>query len=230
MRLDDRTADRQSHAHAIRLGRVECVEESVQALRLQSRAPILHGDAHAVCSICLGADQQLPRPLVRSAHRFDGVEDQVEHHLLKLDPISRNERQAFRQLCLQQSPGSAQFAARQCDDFADHLVDVQQVLARRGLSDERTHPADDVAGSSPGPDDPIESLSNLLRIGWLHIEPAQSGLRIGDHRGDRLIDLMGDRGRQLPHGHDAVGVRERLSFFLRPPAFGHIHHRPHEFD
>ena len=49
---------------------------------------------------------------------------------------------------------------------------------------------------------------------------------VSDHRGNRLIDLMGDRGRQLPHGHDAIGVRERLSFFLRPPAFGHIHHGP----
>ena len=41
---------------------------------------------------------------------------------------------------------------------------------------------------------------------------------------------MGDRGRQLPHGRDAIGVRERLSVFLRPPAFGHIHHGPHDFD
>ena len=111
-----------------------------------------------------------------------------------------------------------------------HLVDVQLILARRRLRDERANPADDVAGSSPIADDPIKRLPNLLRIGWLHIEPAQSGLCVGDHRGDRLIDLMGDRGRQLPHGRDAIGVRERLSFFLRPPAFGHIHQGPHEFD
>ena len=87
-----------------------------------------------------------------------------------------------------------------------------------------------VAGSSPRLDDPIKGLPNLLRFGWLHIEPAQSGLCVGDHRGDRLIDLVGDRGRQLPHSRDAIGVRERLSFFLRPPAFGHIHQGPHEFD
>ena len=30
----------------------------------QSRAPIPHGDAHAVRSVCLGADQQPARPLV----------------------------------------------------------------------------------------------------------------------------------------------------------------------
>src|SRR5258706_6324907 len=41
---------------------------------------------------------------------------------------------------------------------------------------------------------------------------------------------MGDRGRQLPQGRDAMGVRERLSLFLRPPAFSHIHQGPNEFD
>jgi hypothetical protein len=123
-----------------------------------------------------------------------------------------------------------QFAARQRNDFADRIVDVQPILARLRLRDERANPTDDVAGSSPIADDPIKRLLNLLRVRWLHIEPAQSGLCVGDHRGDRLIDLMSDRGRQLPHGRDAIGVRERLSLFLRPPAFGHIHHGAHEFD
>jgi hypothetical protein len=115
-----------------------------------------------------------------------------------------------RQLRLQCSPGSVQFAARQRDDFADHLVDVQLVLARRRLPDERTHPADDVAGSSPVPDYPIKGLPNLLQLRWLHIEPAQSGLCVGDHRGDRLIDLMGDGGRQLPHGRGGVALFTRV--------------------
>jgi Transposase DDE domain group 1 len=39
--------------------------------------------------------------LIKIAARVDGVEDQVDHHLLKLDPISRNERQAVHQICLQ---------------------------------------------------------------------------------------------------------------------------------
>ena len=123
-----------------------------------------------------------------------------------------------------------QLAAGQRDDFADRIVDVQLVLAWCRLRDERANSADDIAGSSPLLDDPIKGLPNLLRIRWLDIEPAQSGLCVGDHRRDRLIDLMGDRGRQLPHRRDAIGVRERLSFLLRTPAFGHIHHGPHEFD
>ena len=41
---------------------------------------------------------------------------------------------------------------------------------------------------------------------------------------------MRDRSRQLPHRRDTIGVRQRLSFFLRTSAFCHIHHGPDEFD
>src|SRR2546427_13198048 len=44
VRFDDRTADRESHAHAAGLGGVEGVEQAVHTLRVQARARILHGD------------------------------------------------------------------------------------------------------------------------------------------------------------------------------------------
>ena len=47
MRLNDRTADRQSHTHAIGLGRVKGVEETIQAFGLQAGAGILNADDHA---------------------------------------------------------------------------------------------------------------------------------------------------------------------------------------
>ena len=36
---------------------------------------------------------ELAWPVVHPVHRFDGVDDEIEDHLLKLDPISWNERQ-----------------------------------------------------------------------------------------------------------------------------------------
>src|ERR1700728_3458357 len=70
MRFDDRAADRQSHAHAIGLGRVEGVEQAVEAVGLQSRATIPHGEAHAVRSVCLAAAQQLARFLAGAGIRL----------------------------------------------------------------------------------------------------------------------------------------------------------------
>src|ERR1700730_12891028 len=80
-----------------------------------------------------------------------------------------------------------------------------------------------------------EGLPALLALRGLHGEPAQSGVAVGDHCGNRLVDLMGNRGRQLPHRHDAIGVRQRhLRFpvsplalaqvFLRVLALGQIEH------
>ena len=66
-------------------------------------------------------------------------------------------------------------------------------------------------------------------------KPAQGSFGVGDRRGDWLVDLMGNRGRQLPHRRDAIGVRERhlriavpplarAQVFLRLLALGQIEH------
>ena len=86
--------------------------------------------------------------------------------------------------------------------------------------DEGTDPADDVAGAIDVLDDPTERLPDLLDIRLLQAEPAQAGLGIGDRRGDRLADLMGDRGGELPHRRDAVRVRQlHLDLVVSPLAF-----------
>ena len=82
----------------------------------------------------------------------------------------------------------------------------------RHLLDQGAYPADDAAGSiavfNDGIDDGIEGLPDLFQIRGVAAKPAQSGIGAGDCRGYRLADLMGDRGRELPHRRDAIGVRE----------------------
>lgn len=82
MRFDDRAADRKSHAHAARFGRVEWIEEAVEILRLQSGARISHFNVDAVRWILRSADHQLARPLGDVAHRFGCVDNQIEDYLL----------------------------------------------------------------------------------------------------------------------------------------------------
>ena len=45
---------------------------------------------------------------------------------------------------------------------------------------------------------PIERAPGLIQLRRVRAKPAHSRLRVGDRRGDRLVDLMGDRGRRLP--------------------------------
>ena len=44
----DGAANRQSDSHAVILGCVECIEESVRSLRVETDPRILHGQAHTI--------------------------------------------------------------------------------------------------------------------------------------------------------------------------------------
>ena len=48
MRFDDRTRDRQSHAHAVRLCGVKSIEQPVEILRPDTDTHVLHGDEDLV--------------------------------------------------------------------------------------------------------------------------------------------------------------------------------------
>jgi hypothetical protein len=52
-------------------------------------------------------------------------------------------------------------------------------------------------------------LPHFLQIRRLGGEPEQTGLRVEDRRGDRLGDLVSDRGSELPYCCDSVRVRQR---------------------
>ena len=122
----------------------------------------------------------------------------------------------------------------QGDDLEDRVLDRHAVLLRRRFLDQRTNPADDLARSIAVVHDTAKRPPGLLQIGPLYAQPAQSGIGVGDRGGDRLVHLMGDRGRELSHHCDAVRVRQlRLYFverFLGAFAFRDVDRRAYEFD
>src|SRR5437762_11525264 len=54
--FNDRTADRQSHSHPLRLGGVERRKQPMQIFRFHSRTRILHGDHDVFCLIGVGTN------------------------------------------------------------------------------------------------------------------------------------------------------------------------------
>jgi len=80
-------------------------------------------------------------------------------------------------------------------------------LPRRRILDQRADPAEDFTGPATLLDDGIDRLASFVENRWLDVKPAQSGIRVGDHRANRLIDFMGDRGRELSHGRDTIDAR-----------------------
>src|SRR5262249_15973370 len=101
-----------------------------------------------------------------------------------------------------------QLATGQSTDPKDHFVDIQAILSWGRLFNESTHPLDHVTRSLAVIDDAGERLTGLLQIRRSETQPAQCGMGVSDCRCERLVGLMGDRGRELPHRREAIDVRE----------------------
>ena len=63
------------------------LKETREGLRAQPGACILNPNAQIVRFDLTGGDQHLSSALTDCAHRLQGVENKVEHNLLKLDPV-----------------------------------------------------------------------------------------------------------------------------------------------
>ena len=60
----------------------------LEGARVEPGPQISHGDLHAIRPIALAADEQVASAIAHLAHRFDGVDDQVENHLLQLHAVA----------------------------------------------------------------------------------------------------------------------------------------------
>src|SRR5437879_3551601 len=98
MTLDDGATDGQANPHTVAFSRVERIEELVHRLRFQTRPRVLHSQTNAIAFVSFGSDHQLPWTVLDVAHRVRGVQEQVQHHLLKLDTIAYNWREVFADL------------------------------------------------------------------------------------------------------------------------------------
>jgi hypothetical protein len=96
MRLDDGAADSQPKAHALRLGRDEGLEDSLQVLARDASSVVRDLQQGVPARGKLGADEKRPRRL-GVGHRVAGVE-KVQQHLLQLDSAAGDERWPRREL------------------------------------------------------------------------------------------------------------------------------------
>jgi len=88
MRLNDRTANGKSHAHAARLRRVERVKDPVYDLGVNTCPRVLNRYLHLVRVDVPRGDRQCSCPLIDNAHRFDSIHNEIQHNLLQLNPIA----------------------------------------------------------------------------------------------------------------------------------------------
>ena len=75
VRLDDLAADRQPHAHAVRLGRIKGIKEMIHSFGLKPETRVLHCDHHTARIVWTGPEEQVSRPIRNRRHRFDAVHE-----------------------------------------------------------------------------------------------------------------------------------------------------------
>ena len=80
--FDNRAADRQPHAHAAGLCRVEWFKETRQSFGAQPGAGVSHPEAHRVRFRLAGSDEYLSGAISNRSHCLDGVENEIEDDLL----------------------------------------------------------------------------------------------------------------------------------------------------
>ena len=127
--LDDRATDRQPHPQALRLGRVEGVEERLETLGDEPDPRIAHCHEHALGRVDPRADLSRARP-EDATQGVDGVDDQIEQHVWHLDAIAQHPRRIRGQIRLQRYALAVHVAAHQDDHLQDEGVHVEPFLPR----------------------------------------------------------------------------------------------------
>ena len=197
MGLDDRSADRQAHAHAAGFGSEECVEQPVGILGGQSDAAIAYRDQNLAGFLLVRPDHQLAQPVRDRLHRFDAVDDEIEDDLLQLDPVAEDQAQGRGELHPQRHPVADQLVMQQGDHLVDDFIDVERHFLIGGLVDQRADALDHFARPVAVLDDGLHRAARLFQVRRVAVEPALAGRGVGDNGGQRLVHLMGDRGGEL---------------------------------
>lgn len=88
-------------------------------------------------------------PLGDTTQGVDGVDKQIEHHLLHLDAITPHRWQGRGQVRLQYYAMALDVVAHQGEHLQDQGVDIKRFRLRRCLLHEGAYPPDDITGPIP---------------------------------------------------------------------------------
>ena len=180
------------------------------------------------------ADAQDAWPVGDGAHRIGAVHDEVHDDLLKLNAVAQRRRKFRGQDGLDRDAAAAQRADCQREHLADGVVDIECDVFGLAMPEKRPDAPDHLARAVALLDDALERGPGLVEIGRGVREPTERGIAVGDHGGERLIDLVGDRCREFAHRRQPRHAREfRLRLVHRRSgahALGFVHRYADVFD
>ena len=147
VRFDDRAADRESHAQAVRLGCVECAEKSICILGLDTDTDVLDRHQHPIELVWLRAHDEHAITVADRRHGLHPIDSEIDDHLLQLDSIAADREQARVEVEPYRDSMPKRLVLQERDRLFDDLVDVQWDHLRVDLFRELANPVNHLAGA-----------------------------------------------------------------------------------
>ena len=195
----------------MRLGREERLEQPIGGIRWNPTAPVGdRGQEEAVTVESRRHGQHAFGGPV-GAHGLAGIQKQVQHDLLQLDPIATDAWQTRCQPGVDRHASLDQLAVRQGQDFRRNVVDIERLEAPLVLLQQRAQPGDDLAGAQVVGHDVVKNLAHRGQVGRGSRQQALGGLSIAEDRCKWLVQLVGQRAGELPEDGDPGQVRHFLA-------------------
>ena len=146
MRFDDRLADCQAHAAALRLRRKEWVEYLVGFAQGQPGACVIYRDLDLAVLAQLRVHGHLAACVL---YRLNAIHHQVHEHLVKLHAVRHDFGQFGGKFDAHLNRVSSGLALQQRDHFLDDSVHIDQFTLWRRLLVEGTYTVDDFRRTIP---------------------------------------------------------------------------------
>jgi hypothetical protein len=148
---------------------------------------------------------------------------------LHLNTIPQNRKQPVRKSGSDRDTILADCASCQHQHLIDRRIEIKTTLSRRRFLDVFADPIDDVSGAIGIANDTVDRFPDLANVRRPLVQKIHRRTGVVARAGDRLRDLVGQRGGQFSHHAHAVHVREiclqlaePLPLLLRAFAFRHI--------
>src|SRR6185369_5771390 len=108
---------------------------------------------------------------------------------------------------------AARFVLSEYKHFVDYFIQINPIVSRRSLFDERANARDNRARTITVFNNTLDRLPPFRQVRCRSREPTQTRIAVRNNRGQRLVYFMSDRSGQLADSHNASDVRQlRLSF------------------
>ena len=150
-------------------------------------------------------------PSTADFHGVDSVANQVDQNLLHLHAVREDLRAGpAPEWCATWLFRSRCHRCSSWQHFGNDFVQVHRRSGQRVPLEQRADPAHDFGRRVGVANDALRRELRALKVGRLGGQPTLAGMAVGDDGGERLIDLMGDRGRQFGQARGLRRMREPI--------------------